>query len=74
MARKGVGELTRDETAILVIAAKFMCALERLEADPPTSDELTAFTESATAELVSLLDMLTFHILIGSVERGSCDI
>ncbi|KAH9009636.1 hypothetical protein EDB85DRAFT_1902875 [Lactarius pseudohatsudake] len=51
MARKGVGELTRDETAILVVAAKFLCALERLEADPPTSEELAAFTQSATEEL-----------------------
>ncbi|KAH9012056.1 hypothetical protein EDB85DRAFT_1900584 [Lactarius pseudohatsudake] len=47
MARKGVGELTRDETAILVVAAKFLCALERLEADPPTSEELAAFTQTA---------------------------
>ncbi|KAH9007822.1 hypothetical protein EDB85DRAFT_2175145 [Lactarius pseudohatsudake] len=51
MARKGVGELTRDETAILVVAAKFLCALERLEADLPTSEELAAFTQSATEEL-----------------------
>ncbi|KAH9009800.1 hypothetical protein EDB85DRAFT_1902735 [Lactarius pseudohatsudake] len=51
MARKGVGELTRDETDILVVAAKFLCAIERLEADPPRSEELAAFTQSATEEL-----------------------
>jgi hypothetical protein len=55
MARKGVGELTRDETALLVIAAKFMAALDRLVADPPTSEELTALTEGVNVELVSLL-------------------
>ncbi|KAH9031491.1 hypothetical protein EDB84DRAFT_1438902 [Lactarius hengduanensis] len=54
MARKGVGELTRDETAILVVAAKFLGALERLEADPPMSEELAAFTQSATQELKAI--------------------
>ncbi|KAH9012131.1 hypothetical protein EDB85DRAFT_1900541 [Lactarius pseudohatsudake] len=51
MARKGVGELTKDETALLVIAAKFIAALERLVASPPTSEELAGLTQMVSVEL-----------------------
>ncbi|KAH9010054.1 hypothetical protein EDB85DRAFT_1902455 [Lactarius pseudohatsudake] len=51
MARKGVGELTRDETTLLVIAAKFIAALERLVTSPPTSEELAGLTEMVRVEL-----------------------
>ncbi|KAH9040935.1 hypothetical protein EDB85DRAFT_2140094 [Lactarius pseudohatsudake] len=51
MARKGVGELTKDETALLVIAAKFIAALERLVASPPTSEELDGLTQMVSVEL-----------------------
>ncbi|KAH9047727.1 hypothetical protein EDB84DRAFT_1557474 [Lactarius hengduanensis] len=51
MARKGVGELTKDETALLVIAAKFIAALERLVDSPPTSEELDGLTQMVRVEL-----------------------
>ncbi|KAH9024316.1 hypothetical protein EDB85DRAFT_1894384 [Lactarius pseudohatsudake] len=51
MARKGVGELTKDETALLVIEAKFIAALERLVASPPTSEELAGLTQMVSVEL-----------------------
>ncbi|KAH8980290.1 hypothetical protein EDB86DRAFT_3087994 [Lactarius hatsudake] len=51
MARKGVGELTKDETALLVIAAKFITALDRLVASPPTPEELAGLTQMVSVEL-----------------------
>ncbi|KAH8983597.1 hypothetical protein EDB86DRAFT_2833899 [Lactarius hatsudake] len=51
MARKGVGELTKDETALLVIAAKFIAALDRLVASPPTPEELAGLTQMVSVEL-----------------------
>ncbi|KAH8976827.1 hypothetical protein EDB86DRAFT_2839046 [Lactarius hatsudake] len=51
MARKGVGELTKDETALLVIAAKFIAALDCLVASPPTPEELAGLTQMVSVEL-----------------------
>ncbi|KAH9007353.1 hypothetical protein EDB84DRAFT_1447555, partial [Lactarius hengduanensis] len=56
MARKGVGELTKDETALLVIAAKFIAALERLVDSPPTSEELDGLTQMVRVELVNSVE------------------
>ncbi|KAH8985228.1 hypothetical protein EDB86DRAFT_3083791 [Lactarius hatsudake] len=51
MARKGVGELIKDETALLVIAAKFIAALDHLVASPPTPEELAGLTQMVSVEL-----------------------
>ncbi|KAH8994654.1 hypothetical protein EDB86DRAFT_2829709 [Lactarius hatsudake] len=51
MTRKGVGELTKDETALLVIAAKFIAALDRLVASPLTPEELAGLTQMVSVEL-----------------------
>ncbi|KAH9030199.1 hypothetical protein EDB85DRAFT_1891670 [Lactarius pseudohatsudake] len=51
MARKGIKQLTKDKTSVLIIAAKFMGAIECMVSFPPTPLELTALTQMVHAEL-----------------------
>jgi hypothetical protein len=55
MPRKGPGELTKDETTLLVIAARLFAAVRERAERPPAQPQSSSWDGKVKGELVRLL-------------------